>query len=69
MNRDELEKSRDKLWKDYQSSLVEGHFEGYDFEDYLIYLHDMLLGEWRASLNEIKEWEMRNHPQYRGNKR
>ncbi len=69
MNREELEKRKEELWKDYQSAQVEGYFEDYDFVEYMIYMHDFVSDELRSASKELREWEMRNHPQYRGNKR
>ena len=37
MNRKELDERKEELWKDYQSAQVEGYFEDYDFEDFLIF--------------------------------
>ena len=69
MNKEELNKRKEELWKDYQSAQVEGYFEDYDFEDYIIYMHDLVVAEWKSACKELREWEIKDHPQYRGNKR
>lgn len=42
MNREELDKEREKLLEDYMSAQVEGYHKGYDFEDYLIMIIDLI---------------------------
>ena len=69
LNREELEKRKIELWEDYQSAQVQGYFDDYDFIEYMIYMHDLVSYELRSASKELKEWEMRNHSQYRGNKR
>ena len=69
MNKEELHKRKEELWEDYQSAQVEGYFEDYDFEDYIIYMHDLVVAEWKSAAKELREWEIKDHPQYRGNKR
>ena len=69
LNREELDKRKEEFWKDYQSAQVEGFFEDYDFVDYIIYMHDFVVAEWEYATKEIREWELKDHPQYRGNKR
>jgi len=69
LNREELDKRKEELWKDYQSAQVQGFFEDYDFEDYMVYMYDLISAEWRWASKELREWEMKDHPQYRGNKR
>ena len=69
LNREELNKRKEELWKDYQSAKVEGYFVDYDFEDYMIFMHDFVLAEWQCASKELREWEVKDHPQYRGNKR
>lgn len=69
MNRKELDERKAELWEDYQSAQVEGYFEDYDFEDYIIYMHDLLVAELKSAAKELREWEIKDHPQYRGNKR
>ncbi len=69
LNKEELHKRKEELWEDYQSAQVEGYFEDYDFEDYIIYMHDLVVAEWKSAAKELREWEIKDHPQYRGNKR
>jgi|TARA_R100000482_G_scaffold19458_1_gene5593 hypothetical protein len=69
MNREELEKRKIELWEDYQSAQVEGYFEDYDFVEYMIYMHDLVADELKYATKELREWELKDHPQYRGNKR
>ena len=69
MEREELDKRKEELWKDYQSAQVQGYFEDYDFVEYMIYMHDFILAEWDWAAKELKEWGLKDHPQYRGNKR
>ena len=44
-------------------------YKSYDFVDYIIYMHDFVVAEWEYATKEIREWELKDHPQYRGNKR
>ena len=69
MEREELDKRKEELWKDYQSAQVQGYFEDYDFVEYMIYMHDLVVAEWNWTAKELREWELKDHPQYRGNKR
>tara|TARA_R110002051_G_scaffold266385_1_gene326119 strand:+ start:567 stop:782 length:216 start_codon:yes stop_codon:yes gene_type:complete len=69
LNREELNKTKEELWKDYQSAQVEGYFEDYDFEDYIIYMYDLVVAEWKQTARELREWEIKDHPQYTGDKR
>ena len=69
LNREDLDKSKEELWKDYQSAQVEGFFEDYSFEDYIIFMYDFVLAELKAATKELRDWELKDHPQYRGNKR
>ena len=39
LNREELDKRKEELWKDYQSAQVEGYFE-----DYIIFMHEQYRG-------------------------
>jgi len=47
LNREELDKRKEELWKDYQSAQVEGYFEDYDFEDYMIFIIGEMKDEYR----------------------
>ena len=69
MNRKELDERKEELWKDYQSAQVEGYFEDYDFEDFLIFMHDLVADELKYAAKELRDWEIKDHPQYRGDKR
>ena len=51
------------------SAQVEGFFEDYSFEDYIIFMYDFVLAELKAATKELRDWELKDHPQYRGNKR
>jgi len=42
MNRKELDKEKEKLFEEYMSAQVEGYHKGYDFEDYLIRIIDLV---------------------------
>jgi len=42
MNRKELDKEKEKLLEEYFSAKIEGYYEGYDFEDYLIRIIDLV---------------------------
>ena len=69
MNRKALDERKEELWKDYQSAQVEGYFEDYDFEDFLIFMHDLVADELKYAAKELRDWEIKDHPQYRGDKR
>ena len=70
MNKEELDKRKEKLYEDYQNARVEGFIPAeWEFEDYMIYLHDIIVAEWNWAARELREWELKDHPQYRGNKR
>ena len=69
MNKEEIAKLREELWQDYQSSQVQGFFQDNNFEEFLVYMYDFVLGEYQAATKELREWEIKDHPQYTGDKR
>ena len=52
LNREELEKRKIEFWEEYQSAQVEGYFEDYDFVEYLIYMHDLVVAEFWGNKDE-----------------
>ena len=69
MNEEEIAKKREELWQDYQSSQVQGFFQNNTFEEFLVYMYDFVLSEYQAATKELREWEIKAHPQYTGDKR
>ena len=38
-------------------------------KDFLIFMHDLVADELKYAAKELRDWEIKDHPQYRGDKR